>query len=74
MTVYGYARVPTEGQDLATQHIAMTTAGAVKVFAEKESGAKTDRPQLARLLRTLQPGDVALQARAIDQGLPEHDR
>ena len=60
MTIYGYARVSTEGQDLAAQLSALTVAGAVKVFAEKESGARADRPQLARLLKALEPGDVVL--------------
>jgi DNA invertase Pin-like site-specific DNA recombinase len=34
--------------------------GAEKMFAEKQSGIKTDRAALARCLRSLAPGDVLL--------------
>jgi DNA invertase Pin-like site-specific DNA recombinase len=51
MAIYGYARVSTEGQTLAVQEAQLTEAGAMKVFAEKISGAKTDnRKALARVL------------------------
>ena len=40
MTIYGYARVSTEGQTLAGQEAALREAGAAKVFAEKVSGAR----------------------------------
>jgi DNA invertase Pin-like site-specific DNA recombinase len=42
----GYARVSTDGQSLDAQHAALTVAGAEKVFAEKISGAVTDRKAL----------------------------
>ena len=48
MTVKGYARVSTDGQDLATQHELLKEAGATLVFSEKQSGIKTDRAALAR--------------------------
>ncbi len=60
MTIYGYARVSTDGQTLAAQDAALRTAGCAKVYAEKASGAKTDRAELAKVLRVLQPGDVLL--------------
>ena len=41
--IYGYARVSTDGQTVAAQVEALTTAGAVRVFQETASGAKTDR-------------------------------
>ena len=44
MTAYGYARVSTNGQDLAAQVAELMAAGAAKVFKEKVSGAKTDPP------------------------------
>jgi DNA invertase Pin-like site-specific DNA recombinase len=64
MTIYGYARVSTEGQTLAGQEAALREAGAAKVFAEKISGASTgNRKALARVLATLKPGDVLLVTR-----------
>jgi DNA invertase Pin-like site-specific DNA recombinase len=63
MTVYGYARVSTDGQTLAAQEAALTAAGAVKVYAEKVSGVVTDRKALARALAALQAGDVLLVTR-----------
>jgi DNA invertase Pin-like site-specific DNA recombinase len=60
MTVYGYARVSTDGQTVAAQVAALKAAGAVKVFAESASGAKTDRAELAKALRVTQSGDTLL--------------
>jgi DNA invertase Pin-like site-specific DNA recombinase len=48
--IVGYARVSTDGQTLDSQQAALRQAGAKRVFSEKESGAKTDRQQLARRL------------------------
>ena len=64
MAIFEYARVSTEGQDLATQDHALHDAGAVKVYREKVSGAAAaDRPELAKLLRRLEGGDVLLVTR-----------
>ena len=63
MTAYGYARVSTNGQDLASQEAELMAAGCVKVFKEKVSGAKTDRAELAKALRRLEPGDVLIVSR-----------
>jgi DNA invertase Pin-like site-specific DNA recombinase len=63
MTVYGYARVSTRDQDLTGQHTALTAAGCAKVYAEKISGAKSDRPELAKVIRRLEPGDVLIVTR-----------
>ena len=46
--IKGYARVSTDGQDLATQHGLLKAAGAELVYSEKQSGIKTDRAALAR--------------------------
>jgi DNA invertase Pin-like site-specific DNA recombinase len=62
--IYGYARVSTDGQTLDAQLAALAEAGAEKVFREKVSGAKAEnRPELARLLKTLNAGDVVLVTR-----------
>jgi DNA invertase Pin-like site-specific DNA recombinase len=63
MPAYGYARVSTNGQELAGQVAELTNAGCAKVFREKASGAKTDRPELAKLLRRLDKGDVLVVSR-----------
>ena len=56
----GYARVSTDDQDLALQVDALTKQGIPKssIFIDKLSGAKTDRPGLAKCLAALQSGDI----------------
>ncbi len=61
--ILGYARVSTADQDLAAQLDTLTAAGAERVFREKISGARSDRPELAALLRNLQAGDILLVTR-----------
>jgi DNA invertase Pin-like site-specific DNA recombinase len=63
MANLSYARVSTNGQDLAAQEAELLTAGCAKVFKEKVSGAKTDRAELAKALRRLEPGDVLIVTR-----------
>ena len=61
--IIGYARVSTDGQTLDAQHSALQAGGAEKVFAEKVSGAVTDRKQLAKAISALGAGDVLLVTR-----------
>jgi DNA invertase Pin-like site-specific DNA recombinase len=63
MSIFGYARVSTKGQELAGQVAELMAAGCAKVFREKASGAKTDRPELARVIRGLEVGDVLIVTR-----------
>jgi DNA invertase Pin-like site-specific DNA recombinase len=56
--IVGYARVSTDGQTLDAQHAALREAGCARVFAEKVSGAKTDRAQLAKAIAALTAGDT----------------
>lgn len=58
--IYGYARVSTGGQSAAAQVAALEEAGAVKIFKEAASGAKSNRAQLQRLMSVLDQGDLIL--------------
>ena len=60
MKNYGYARVSTIAQDLATQKELLINAGVKKadIFSEKFTGTTTDRPQFKQLLEKLESGDT----------------
>jgi len=55
----GYARVSKDDQDLSLQIDALTKRGIPKsnVFLDKMSGAKSDRPELAKCFETVQSSD-----------------
>ena len=54
----GYARVSTDDQDTAVQVATLKTAGCERIYREKASGGRWDRPELHRLLDQLRKGDV----------------
>jgi DNA invertase Pin-like site-specific DNA recombinase len=56
----GYARVSTQDQNLELQREALTKAGCQKVFEDKVSGTRADRPGLAKTLEMLREGDTGL--------------
>jgi DNA invertase Pin-like site-specific DNA recombinase len=60
MAIFG---VSTDGQTLDAQVVALKAAGAGRVFRETASGAKTDRRELARALKSLAEGDTLLVTR-----------
>lgn len=61
MTIYGYARVSTTGQDLTDQKNQLLQNAASIIYAEKITGAKRNgRNELANLLEVVQPGDQIL--------------
>ena len=60
---FGYARVSTVGQTLEAQLEQLAKAGCAEIFREKVSGAKSDRRELNRLLRTLMDGDEVVVTR-----------
>jgi DNA invertase Pin-like site-specific DNA recombinase len=55
--VIGYARVSTDEQTNAAQMLALKKAGCGRIYEEKESGRKDDRPELAKCLDRLEKGD-----------------
>jgi len=54
----GYARVSTTAQDPSLQTDALAAAGCAQVWTDVASGGRDDRPELARLLERLLPGDT----------------
>ena len=58
--VLGYARVSTGHQTLHAQTDALTAAGCVRVFEDVMTGARQDRPGLARLLDQVRAGDTVV--------------
>lgn len=63
MGIIGYARVSTEVQDLSNQIEQLKAAGCSKIFQEKESGAKSDRKQLAKAIAALKKDDTLVVVR-----------
>lgn len=58
MALIGYARTSTDQQELDLQYDAFDPVGLDRVFVEKASAIKTDRPELAAALDYLRPGDT----------------
>ena len=57
----GYARVSkADDQDTAAQVSALRAAGCARVYEEKASGGRWDRPELHRMLDHLRKGDVVV--------------
>jgi DNA invertase Pin-like site-specific DNA recombinase len=63
MAALGYARVSTADQELEPQRRALLAAGCVEIVEETASGADRGRPELARLLARLRPGDTLVVVR-----------
>lgn len=54
----GYARVSTQDQNLDLQTEALTRAGCEKIYEDKISGVRAERPGLTRALEMLREGDT----------------
>jgi DNA invertase Pin-like site-specific DNA recombinase len=54
----GYARVSTQDQNLDLQREALNQAGCKKVFEDKISGTRAERPGLIKVLEMLREGDT----------------
>ena len=62
---YGYARVSTnsqarDGNSLEAQISSLKEAGAEIIFSDVFSGTKNNRPQLNKLLKIIQSGDILI--------------
>lgn len=58
--IIGYARVSTSGQNLDGQCDNLQQAGCERIYSEKISGVKTQRPELERMLDALREGDTVI--------------
>jgi DNA invertase Pin-like site-specific DNA recombinase len=57
----GYARVSkADDQDTAVQVKALRQNGCSRIFEEKASGGRRDRPELQKALEQLRKGDVLI--------------
>lgn len=56
--IYGYARVSTADQNLDRQKDALRKFGVDKLFCEKMSGTKKNRPELDKMLSEIRDGDT----------------
>ncbi|MDW0110458.1 recombinase family protein [Sporosarcina aquimarina] len=61
--IYGYARVSTTGQNLATQLDKLKAAGCEQIIEEKVIGVATKKERLDSLLNDLQGGDTLIVTR-----------
>jgi DNA invertase Pin-like site-specific DNA recombinase len=56
--IIGYARVSTDAQATDAQEDELRAAGCTVIYREQASTASKTRPELARLMAQIQPGDV----------------
>src|SRR5580692_11309822 len=60
----GYARVSSVGQNLDSQVDALQKAGCQKIFTDKMTGSRMDRPGWDQLMDYVRPGDALLDSSA----------
>ena len=58
--IVGYARVSTLEQNLDRQLDLLRAYGVEKIYTEKMTGTKKDRPELSKLLDRLEKGDTVV--------------
>ncbi len=56
----GYARVSTNDQDTQLQIDALKAIGCDRIYQEKQSGTKKNRPELQQCLKSLRDGDILI--------------
>ena len=57
---YGYARVSSDTQDYQAQVEALKAAGCERIRARRRAARANGRPELAKLLKALLPGDAVV--------------
>ena len=60
MKIYGYARVSTSEQILDRQLDMLNKYGVYKIYSEKMTGTKRERPELQKMLGVLSEGDTVV--------------
>jgi len=60
VSAVGYARVSTDHQSLDSQQDALTAAGCQRIFTDRLSGVRDDRPGLAEMLDYVRAGDTVV--------------
>ena len=60
MSIIGYARVSTKDQNLNLQIDALEKYGVDRIYSEKLSGTKFDRPELIEMLKYVREGDTVV--------------
>lgn len=60
MAIYGYARVSTADQNLDRQIDMLNKYGVDKIYSEKMTGTRKDRPELQKMLDCLSSGDTVV--------------
>lgn len=58
--IFGYIRVSTVSQNIDRQKDALEKAGAERLFIDKVTGTKADRPQLNEMFKQLRKGDIVI--------------
>ena len=58
--IIGYARVSTEQQSLNRQIDRLQEAHCERIFSDKMSGTKKDRPELSMMMNTIREGDTII--------------
>ncbi|CAF30322.1 recombinase family protein [Methanococcus maripaludis] len=58
--IIGYARVSTKDQNLERQLDELKKAGSEKIFLEKISGTKRNRPEFDKMFDILRAGDIII--------------